>query len=300
MIRRRYVVAFVVFAASLALHGAVLGAKKQAEDASIAGGAAASVAQLGNSFQDMAVGVLTAEPTTDVQPAPAPRETTEQPDAPDVAQPVQPIAQDNQTVASDQNLPKLPLQPQADAVVPVAPTHSQPVPPEATQSLSQPVQDALPEPPEASVRVSRRPAVRPKTLEDTVAATRPKPEPRGNAKTQARAGVSDGTSAAAAPVAAPRKSAASTKAANAAVSNYPGQVMRRLARQRRPRAASKGTAVVAFTIAANGGVARAGLAQSSGSAQLDQDAVTLVRTAGPFPAPPSGAQRSFKVKIQGR
>jgi protein TonB len=33
---------------------------------------------------------------------------------------------------------------------------------------------------------------------------------------------------------------------------------------------------------------------------LDKDAVALVRRAGPFPAPPAGAQRSFKIRIKGR
>lgn len=323
MIRHPYVVALALFGASLAAHCAVLGIKTRPDPASIAGGAAASVAKLGNSFQDMAVGVMTAQPTPEITPETsikvqrhteqtAPTTPTQ---TPNLTPPVQSAQTPNAPVpviqSSPSNRATTPLAPaltvtsptQMTAVVPITLAPSPALIPVVTPSAAVPLQAALPDPVQETVRVSRRPAVRPKSLEEKVAAAASKPEktqPRGNAKKQARAGSADGKAKAKANVAAPRKAAVSSKAANAAISNYPGQVMRRLARQKRPRAASKGTAVVSFAIAANGGVSRVGIAKSSGSAQLDKDAVALVRRAGPFPAPPAGAQRSFKIRIKGR
>jgi protein TonB len=76
--------------------------------------------------------------------------------------------------------------------------------------------------------------------------------------------------------------------------------MRRLSQAGRPRVNARGTAVVAFNISGNGGLASVSLARSSGSSALDQAAVQLVRGAGPFPPPPEGAQRSFSIQIKGR
>lgn len=315
MIRHPYVVALALFGASLAAHGAVLGIKTRPDPASIAGGAAASVAKLGNSFQDMAIGVMTAQPTPEITPE-TPVEVqrhTEQTtpatptQTPDTTPPVQYAQTPNAPATTPLATALTVTSPtQMTAVVPITLAPSPALIPVVTPSAAVPLQAALPDPFQETVRVSRRPAVRPKSLEEKVAAAAPKPEkshktqPRGNAKKQARAGSADGKATAKANVAAPRKAAVSSRAANATISNYPGQIMRLLARQKRPRAASKGTAVVSFAIAANGGVSRVGIAKSSGSAQLDKDAVALVRRAGPFPAPPAGAQRSFKIRIKGR
>ena len=92
----------------------------------------------------------------------------------------------------------------------------------------------------------------------------------------------------------------SKQAGNAAVSNYPGQVMRRLQRISRPRMRTKGRALVAFTVAANGQLQSVKLSKSSGSAKLDQAALKIIRKAAPFPKPPSGAQRSYSIYIESR
>ncbi|KIT17563.1 TonB family protein [Jannaschia aquimarina] len=89
-------------------------------------------------------------------------------------------------------------------------------------------------------------------------------------------------------------------AGNAAASNYPGQVQRRIARQRMPRSVGAGSARVSFTISGNGALASIGLAASSGNARLDQAAVRIVRGAAPFPPPPPGARRQFVIPISGR
>lgn len=75
------------------------------------------------------------------------------------------------------------------------------------------------------------------------------------------------------------------------VSTYRGLVHAHLQRYRTypPDAGGRGgAAVVTFTLSSNGGVISAGLARSSGSAALDQAAVSMVRRASPFPPFPPG------------
>ncbi|MEL6647438.1 MAG: TonB family protein [Pseudomonadota bacterium] len=42
------------------------------------------------------------------------------------------------------------------------------------------------------------------------------------------------------------------------------------------------------------------VSKSSGSARLDLAALSMVRRAAPFPAPPPGARRNFSINIQGQ
>jgi TonB family protein len=58
-----------------------------------------------------------------------------------------------------------------------------------------------------------------------------------------------------------------------------------------------GTAVIAFTVSEDGGLATLGVAQSSGVAEIDQAGLALLQRASPFPAPPVGAQRSFSFQF---
>lgn len=148
----------------------------------------------------------------------------------------------------------------------------------------------------------KRPAPQKPAPEKKVTETPKRPASKaaqqGNAQSSARAGQVDGQRDA--------KSVAkgtkgnSAEAGNAAVSNYPGLVMRRLSRVSRPRVSARGSAVVAFSIAPNGGLASVGIARSSGSQALDNAALKVVQRAAPFPAPPQGARRSFSISIEGR
>ncbi|MBN8294934.1 energy transducer TonB, partial [Rhodobacter sp. NTK016B] len=121
----------------------------------------------------------------------------------------------------------------------------------------------------------------------------------GDSDRNARRGASDGSAGAAAQ-SAPSPAPQASAPGNAAASNYPGQVMRRIQRVRQVRLRARGSAVVAFTIAANGGLASASLARRSGSAELDQAALDHIRRAAPFPSPPPGAQRQFSFEFVGR
>jgi protein TonB len=123
---------------------------------------------------------------------------------------------------------------------------------------------------------------------------------RGNAKRNNTRGVQSGTSTTAKAQQSGARNAVAKQAGNAAVSNYPGQVMRRISRLAKPRVRAKGTAVIAFSVSSGGGLAGVSVARSSGSAELDRAAVSLIRRAAPFPRPPSGAQRQFSIQIKGR
>lgn len=121
-------------------------------------------------------------------------------------------------------------------------------------------------------------------------------EADGNSDRSARRGSADGARGQAETQAATRASAPGT----AAVSTYPGEVMRQIQRVRQARVRARGSAMVVFTIAADGRLAAAALARSSGSAELDQAALDHLHRAAPFPAPPPGAQRDFSFDFRGR
>lgn len=91
--------------------------------------------------------------------------------------------------------------------------------------------------------------------------------------------------------------AAASSEGNAAVSNYPGKIVRKLRRALRyPRGAGSrrlhGVAEVRFVVSAGGGVGGIHLVASSGSPVLDKAALEAVRRAAPFPPIPAEAGRS--------
>jgi TonB family protein len=83
--------------------------------------------------------------------------------------------------------------------------------------------------------------------------------------------------------------------------SYKGLVFGMLARaQRAPVAHARGEsgqAVVSFTVDDKGQLASLALAQSSGHADLDAEALAMVRRVAPFPPPPANATRSFAAAI---
>lgn len=127
----------------------------------------------------------------------------------------------------------------------------------------------------------------------------PSNERQGNSDQNTRRGTTQGAATSKAS-AASSGSANVKEAGNAAVSNYPDKVMRRISRVRRPRIKAQGAALIVFTVAENGVLASVGIHRSSGSSQLDQAALKLVRLAAPFPKPPAGARRSFSIEVKGQ
>ncbi|MEQ8449342.1 MAG: TonB family protein [Nitratireductor sp.] len=86
-------------------------------------------------------------------------------------------------------------------------------------------------------------------------------------------------------------------AGNAAVSNYPGKVARKLRRalrgvSRAARRDARRDVHVHFVVTRNGGLGSVRITQSSGSATLDKAALASVRRAAPFPPIPAAAGRS--------
>ena len=94
-------------------------------------------------------------------------------------------------------------------------------------------------------------------------------------------------------------------AGNAIESRYSGEVQKKLARANRRvsktvQAKARNNARVAFVVMADGSIGDLQLAESSGSAELDEFALTLVRQQAPFPPIPPEAGRSswlFKARI---
>lgn len=276
----------------------------------IEGASGASEVRLGNDFADMSAGTLTAEqpdtatPVSNAEPAPQ--------DRPEHATPLkpEPTPQEDATRAEVQPANKaLPVMPEIadapDRIAALQPVQPEPVEP-ATEDRPERLTGEAPD--SAAVSRSVRPQLRdpdrapkPKPVVKAQPAPKPvrdpKPAPTGGAR-DTRAGEATGKSDATA-----RQSGNSGRqqaAGNAAVSNYPGIVMRKLSRAGKPRVRARGAAVVAFSISGNGGVSSVSLARSSGSAELDRAALQLVRGAAPFPQPPQGAQRSFSIQIKGR
>ncbi|XDA97407.1 TonB family protein [Sulfitobacter sp. LCG007] len=333
---RRAKFAAVVLACSA--HAGLGLALARQEPVEMEGSAGAAEVRIGTAFADMAAGVVapvqvterTAQSVPEATPAPkAPAETARKADpvtSPTAERTVARAAQAADSIPLQPATPAEPIaaqQPEATTLAALAPTPAAtvtepvaPAPPaapvtaEPAATAAEPERIEATEPESAAAVTSRRPEARstefekrnapaPRMAERTDRKQKAKePASRGNAQANARAGTSAGSETAVA-----RSSGQAGKSeaqGNAARSNYPGLVMSRLSRIPRPSVNSQGTATVAFSISGNGGLAQVSLARGSGSAQLDQAALRLVRRAAPFPAPPSGAQRSFSVQITGR
>lgn len=317
MIRRSYLLAALFLGMSIAVHAAMVGFMPPEETIEMAGGAHSSVARLGSNFEDMTAGVLTGDEVVEMPPEDPVELRVEplvdmvQPDAvtpPEPVPAIEPIAAPAFTTTTAAATPETAMVPLA--LEPMSPATLQalaPVAPSPIAQTSPELMAALPEAPPEVVQLSSRPKVRPKSVEAKAAdpkprktaQAKPKPQPKGTGKVAATRGSDQGQQQASASAASQRSTRA-TSAGNAAVSNYPGQVMRRLSRQRKPRLNFQGTALVSFSIASNGRLAGARVARSSGSPKLDAAALALVRRAGPFPKPPPGAKRNYQISIKGR
>ena len=156
---------------------------------------------------------------------------------------------------------------------------TEPAPPPAAVAAPAPVEAATPPPPpRTQPRASLEPTPRPQpTPRHAAAPVRPAPGPAAS-----RAG-SPGADADA--------YRASLYARIYAAVRYPES-----ARER----GAEGVAVVSFSFDARGQVTSAGLAQSSGDAALDAEAVASVRRASPLPPPPEGAPRAYAIPLRYR
>ena len=88
---------------------------------------------------------------------------------------------------------------------------------------------------------------------------------------------------------APRARGKSSRAYGAAVRSAVGR--------HKPRGVGRGRVTVTFSIGPMGALRGVNVARSSGNSKLDQAAVSAVRSAAPFPAPPSGAGQTYSLPI---
>lgn len=322
MIPRSPYVAFASLGLAGVLHAAIAVLPGgQPEMTAVEGGGGATISTLGDSFADMAAGAAVPEPETATQAEVAetssppisetpPAETTATAPAPVVEQaaradaPVEAPAPETTQSPPPVAQRLAALAPMQDSAPPV-PERAAPVE-QAPAPTPEPAERIVAEPETPAPQVSARPRARPERPQPEQPRRQAAPQPQrtvqqqpGNSTRDARAGDASGRETAQQQQAGPARAAAA-RSGNAAVTNYPGQVMRRIQRTRRERVNVRGAAQVSFTIAANGGLAAVGIARSSGSAQLDRVALQQIRRAAPFPPPPAGAQRSFTLRIAGR
>ncbi|WP_027167196.1 energy transducer TonB [Mesorhizobium sp. WSM3224] len=286
---RRWTVAII---ASGLLHGAAAAAfliapagTFDSADAIRAEGADQSGANvIGSALDEQAPGAVDVTLVPDPQPA---KRQAVRPAPPAEAQP----ASEPPTPQPAPEAVKEPTAPTPDILAAAAPrqddqsvpTGSEPTPAIEPQSTQAP--PAEPEQPPAASATSSAPA-----------------GSAGPSETMEQRGTADGDARDAPIIASKGKKQA---AGNALESRYSGEIQKKLARANRRvsksiQAKARNNARVVFVVAADGSVSDLQLAESSGSAELDQFALTLVRKQAPFPPIPPETGRSswvFRARI---
>lgn len=271
-------------------------------------GAAPAQARLGNSFQDIAAGSVAAAPEPNGDGAVSVvQDAVVAPNLPaEVTPPIvaatatpSPAVQTSAEAPVVSSTPtdadtRLPQTPSA-SIIPVIPTET--IAGKEPVSVSAATDDTVrPHPrPEPKEETSAQPPERSTAEDGDVSPLAASP---GAAEAERR-GVAEGVETGASNDVG-SGTGATTEAGNAVASNYPGAVMRKINRTRKPRVGVQGTATVGFKIAANGTLAGVQILQSSGENAIDQAALDHLRRAAPFPAPPAGAQRKFQVEYVSR
>lgn len=188
------------------------------------------------------------------------------------------------------------MTPPVDMAALAAPeTPDLPSPVRRTLPMPMPIAQPSPEPPPTSAapeRIeTRAPEQSPRPPERPDPTPRPEPvEAPAPAPSQGRAAqVAAGEGASGSEGHAGNAPAASASSGQVAklMTQWGGQIRARIARNV-PRGAGSGTAVIALTVRADGGLVGASLARSSGNAQIDRLALEAVRSAGGFPPAPAG------------
>ncbi len=238
------------------------------------------------------------------KPVVEPSETPPAEITPDDVTPPPPIEQAVIPVAENSLNPVIstPVEPVAPTLEPLDPVKLIPaVTPKTVETVKAkaPVDPPKkPEPPKKPKKPKKPKPKKPKKVKKPKPVKKAKPKPKGGAESAVR-GQADGSANATAT----RSSKAgnrSSRAGNAAVSNYPGKVMRKIQRTRKERAPARGKAVVGFRVSPSGAATSVRIVRSSGSPAVDRIALRHVRRASPFPKPPPGAQRNFTVTITAR
>lgn len=266
MIPRSRGVAMIAVALAAATHSLALHDFSGPEATQIEGSGTVEVAALGSSFKDFVAG----------NNAPAPARTRQHAVSPTLTQPKASAAHSvpgnthAATAVIDGFTVQKPHDPQNPA--PVSPQVAATSPADASEAV--------------------RPEVERKTPDQTASqkGNSAKTEKKGNASGKKRKGAAQ----------AEKSKQSRSGSGNAEASNYAGLVKRKITRARRKSANIRGSALVAFRIADNGGLFTAGITRSSGSKRLDRIALEQVRAAAPFPPPPAAARRDYTIEIVGQ
>jgi protein TonB len=188
-------------------------------------------------------------------------------------------------------------EPSGAIVVDLAPIMASPTdtPTDLAPGPEQVMSEAQPMPKPEEKQPDETPEVPPAQNPDAAVAAPTKPEPEVTPQQQAAAPATT-----APPAVSDQKAAVATAPTqgrpdaknSAAVITWQTQILAVIERNKRyPEAAragrEQGTARVAFTLDRNGRVVSAHLAQSSGAAALDDEALALLKRAEPFPVPPT-------------
>ena len=219
-----------------------------------------------------------AEPPAPVEPSPPPAAAP-----PAAAAPATPVpAAVSEPAAPTEPPPAAPTEPSPPPLPVETPRAAmEPAAPPAAVAAPAPVEAATPPPPpRTQPRASLEPTLRPQPTsrpKHAAASVRPAPSPAASRPGSPGADVD--------------AYRASLYARIYAGVRYPES-----ARER----GAEGVAVVSFSFDARGQVTSAALAQSSGDAALDAEAVASVRRASPLPPPPEGAPRAYAIPLRYR
>jgi protein TonB len=263
---------------SAAVHGALLGTITPSPGGTDTRPGVAEVSMIGQSFEDLAAGQLSPV---------APNSEAVPPVQPDLAQAVASTAPASLAPVANPTSRANPTRATAVSVPSTAATVSDRVVARAAPPVRQPTAD------------TPRPETRPSRPETAEAPPAPPPVPQGNADRNAQAGTTQGRTTGSATQRQGDAEAAPGPSARE-IARYPQQVNRHLGRLRRPDSRFRGTAVIGFTIAPDGGLAALGVERTSGDAGFDELALRHIRGAVPFPPPPAGAQTRYSVSVRGR
>ena len=204
-----------------------------------------------------------------------------EPDLPDPAEATDPAA----------ILPEEALRPTlAAAAVPLPPELDTPVASDLSLPKPEPKPEAKPEP-------KRKPEAKPEPKPKAEATReRKRDEPRTEKAAPTKEPATEK------PAAAKSATSAGAKAKGGGLSPaaYAKAVLKKVRATKRKSGAGKGTVIVGFTIAPDGGLASVQVLQSSGNAALDEVALGHIRRSAPFPAPPAGAQPGYSFEFVGK
>lgn len=204
-----------------------------------------------------------------------------EPDLPDTAEATDPAA----------ILPEETLRPTlAAAAVPLPPELDTPVASDLSLPKPEPKPEAKPEP-------KRKPEPKPEPKPEAEATREKK---RDEPRTEKAAPTKEPAAEKPAAAKGAPSSGAKAKGGGLSPAAYAKAVLKKVRATKRKSGAGKGTVVVGFTIAADGGLASVQVLQSSGNAALDEVALGHIRRSAPFPAPPAGAQPGYSFEFVGK